>query len=62
MSQHDQSALYLDIVERCALALGHTLSPHDWETVWHNRRETSPYSVLVELQIVASEGSALESA
>lgn len=62
MSHLDRNATYLEIVERCALALGRTLSAPDWETVWHNRHEIGPYSVLVELKIAASECSALESA
>ena len=55
-----QSAAYLDTVERCALALGHTLSAREWEIVWHKRREIGPYKVLFELQIAASEVSVLE--
>jgi hypothetical protein len=54
-----QSAEYLDTVERCAIALGHKLSAQEWETVWQNRREIGAYSVLVELKIVAAEGSVL---
>ena len=55
-----QSATYLDIVEGCALALGHTLSAQEWETVWRNRRDIDPYGVLVELEIGPFQGSVLE--
>lgn len=55
MPDFDQTPVYLDAVDRCAIALGHTLNAREWETVWHNRREIGPYSVLVELKIVSAE-------
>jgi hypothetical protein len=53
MPSSSQSAEYLDTVERCAVALGATLSARDWEMVWQNRREIGPYSVLAELKIAS---------